>query len=400
MKLRCLVLAFAFLFFGVSVVPMLAQAPPSGGGLVSGSSKISANSRENSNRTNGLRSRFSGVLQPIFLATPTYEVNGSGARSVVPADVNQDGAQDLVVTNNCDALCASGSVDVLLGVGDGTFQPAVSYDSGGFGTSSAAVGDLNGDGLPDVAVANTCAGDCTNGSVGVLLGIGNGAFAPVASYGSGGPSSDSVAVADVNQDGTTDLIVLNQGDSSVGILLGNGDGTFQPAVIYGAAGQAATSLAVADLNGDGKPDLVVASSLNSNYFLNGSVSVLLGNGNGTFQAAVPYDAGGQSTSSVAAADVNGDGKPDVLLANGAGSISVLLGNGDGTLQASLNSDSGAPAVSVAVADMNGDSKPDFLVATGVGLANVLLGNGDGTFQPGVGYGSGGLRAISVVNPLA
>ena len=102
----------------------------------------------------------------------------------------------------------------------------------------------------------------------------------------------------------------------LGVLLGNGDGTFQAAVTYGSGGYSPSSVAVADVNGDGKPDLVVANScLGQNCDTNGSVGVLLGNGDGTFQTAVTYGSGGEATSSVAVADVNGDGKPDMVVAN-------------------------------------------------------------------------------------
>src|SRR5208282_4616756 len=132
----------------------------------------------------------------------------------------------------------------------------------------------------------------------------------------GGYQANSVAAADVNGDGIPDLIVANACESStncsyggIGVLLGNGDGTFQPAVTYSSGGADATSVTVADVNQDGKPDLVVA---NANT---GSVAVLLGNGNGTFQAAVNYGSGGQAAVSVAVADVNGDGHQDIIVAN-------------------------------------------------------------------------------------
>lgn len=103
---------------------------------------------------------------------------------------------------------------------------------------------------------------------------------------------------------------------SVGVLLGNGDGTFKPAVAYGSGGYFDTSVAVADVNGDGKPDLLVTSQcVSSSDCANSPVGVLLGNGNGTFQSAVIYDSGGLLATSVAVADVNGDGKPDLLVTN-------------------------------------------------------------------------------------
>jgi FG-GAP-like repeat len=168
--------------------------------------------------------------------------------------------------------------------------------------------------------------------------------------------------------------------------LGNGDGTFQPVVSYNSGGKVAWSVTIADLNGDGKPDLVVANACGTAGKCNsdGSVGVLLGNGNGTFQPALSYDSGGWYAESLAVADVNGDHKPDLIVTNFEacfsscpnGSVGVLLGNGNGTFQAALSYDSGAlDATSVAVADVNGDGAPDLLVADyWGGTVGVLLNN--------------------------
>ena len=166
---------------------------------------------------------------------------------------------------------------------------------------------------------------------------------------------------------------------------------FLPAVAYASGGSEVFSLAVGDINADGKADLIVANSYACPYPFcsEGSIGVLLGLGNGTFLPAMTYGSGGRQTISVAVADVNGDGKPDVIAANfcsivsncSNGTVSVFLGNGDGSFQAAAIYDSNVArlASSVAIADVNGDSKSDVLVASGAGV-NVLLGNGDGTFQ--------------------
>ena len=332
---------------------------------------------------------------PVFVPAVTYGSGGAGAQSLAVADVNGDGVSDLAIAN-----VYANTAGVLLGNSDGTFRAAVTYGAGGSNAESVAVTDVNGDGKPDLVVANVS-------GVGVLLGNGDGTFQTAVSYASGGNFSNSVAVADVNGDGKPDLVVGNFNES-VAILLGNGDGTFQVGAIYSS--QAEFEVAVADLNGDGKQDLLVANLYNN-------IAVLLGNGDGTFQPAVVYDPGGFDASSVIARDVNGDGKPDLLITNwfvnnqnfkADGVVGVLLGNGDGTFQPAVTYDSGGQSPSsIAAADVNKDGKPDLVVANcsfsggsdncspGNGAVGVLLGHGDGTFQPAATYSSGGAGAQSV-----
>src|ERR1700733_12725006 len=253
----------------------------------------------------------------IFVEALTYSSGGYDAISVEAADVNGDGRPDLVVINECGSnsgTCSNGTVGVLLGNDHGTFQAAVNYGSGGERAVAVAVADVNGDGKPDLVVANECAsgGDCNNGTVGVLLGNGDGTFQAAVTYSSGGYETDAVAVADVNGDGKPDLIVANSCATSnsctngaVGVLLGNGDGTFRAVVSYGSGEVYADSVVVADVNGDGKPDLLVANECagSSSTCNNGTVGVLLGNGDGTFRVAVNYGSGGQDAIGVAVADV-------------------------------------------------------------------------------------------------
>jgi Bacterial Ig-like domain (group 3)/FG-GAP-like repeat len=312
-----------------------------------------------------------------FMPVVTYGSGGFPGSAAAVADVNGDGKPDLVAANSyaCSPpLCSSGTVGVLLGKGDGTFQAPVSYGSGGAQTDSIAIADVNGDGKPDVVVANfyasTDLGGSMTGTVGVLLGKGDGTFQAPLIYSSGGYGPSSIAVADVNNDGRPDLLVANRffcgstNTACVAVLLGNGDGTFQAAVTNASGPEYGYSVVAADVNGDGKPDLLVGSTcILSPYNCADLVGVLLGNGDGTFQTVVTYNSGEGYQSSVQVADINGDGKLDLLLANlDSNTVGVLLGNGDGTFQAVVTFGStGQYAESVAAADVDGDGKPDLLV---------------------------------------
>ena len=195
-----------------------------------------------------------------------------------------------------------------------------------------------------------------------------------------------VAVGDFDGDGKVDLVAANNnfGSNTIGmvnVLIGNGDGTFKTAVPYSVGGNA-VAVAVEDLNGDGKPDLIVC---NFDYY----VSVLIGHGDGTFAPAVNYQLG-QAASAFAVGDFDGDGKADLVVTEYNGSVGVLLGNGDGTFGAPINTPGAAtnPA-SVAVGDFNGDGKTDLAIADSSGNSvNIMFGKGDGTFNAPVVYGTG------------
>jgi hypothetical protein len=310
--------------------------------------------------------------------------------AVVPGDFNGDGITDFAVVNSAD-----NTVSVLLGRTDGTLAPQLSYPTGPEPVAIVAA-DFNGDGILDLAIANAnCTGgssgpNCSPSTVSILLGNGDGTFQPHFDLAVGTLPS-SVVAADFNKDGTVDLAVANASDGTVSVLLGNGDGTFQPQVLYATQVVQPTfgqsnweSAVVGDFNGDGKPDLAVSCDTGCE-----SVSVLLGNGDGTFGPQIDTSVGGLS---LAAGDFNQDGKLDLAVtaspASG-GTLSVLLGNGDGTfiLQAQYTGGD-----SVAAADVNGDGKIDLLLSSYIGTRGdavaVLLGNGDGTFQPAALYGTG------------
>jgi hypothetical protein len=194
-----------------------------------------------------------------------------------------------------------------------------------------------------------------------------------------------VGVGDFNGDGIADLAVANGGTNSstdpgsVSILLGNGDGTFRAAVNY-AAGEAPWSVAVGDFNGDGHADLVVADFGRGHGSLaSGTLSVLLGNGDGTFQAAQTY--AGAWGASVAVKDFNGDGILDLAVSGGLG-VRVLLGNGDGTFQTTpISYIAGTGPWGLAVGDLNGDGLPDLAVADLTTSSGVSILINDGKWAP-------------------
>jgi hypothetical protein len=351
-----------------------------------------------------------------FLPAVTY---GSGgyytAQAVAIADLNGDGKPDIVVSNWYDASGTHGLIGVLLGNGDGTFQPVVTYESGGVPDAGAvAVADVNGDGKLDIVVS-ACAAtvpSCgsANGIVSVLLGNGDGTFRSAVNYDSGAPRTVGVAIADLTGDGKPDLIVTNyygesNGDGTVAVLLNNGEGSFSSAVLYDSGASNPNGVTSADVNGDGIPDLLVVNRCDG-CAGGGVLGVLLGKGNGTFGPVQIYPTGGANSAWLAAADLNGDGKLDVVVANlnignPTGTVSVLLGAEDGTFEPAVTYDSGAyAAAQPAIADLNGDGHLDIAVANcncgpGPGIIGVLLGRGDGTFEPVVTFSSGAYNATAL-----
>ena len=289
---------------------------------------------------------------------------GTGPHSLVLADFNRDGKLDAIFANSSD-------IGVMLGNGNGTFAPPQTFADGGLTPLSIAVADVNRDGKPDIISANS-----TN--VSVLLGNGDGTFAAPQTF-DAGPHAASVAVADVNRDGKPDIIVTNiDSQGTVSVLLGNGDGTFQPRQTF-ASGPYSLNLAVTDVNGDGKSDLIVAHTRSND------LAVLLGNGDGTFQPMQTIATGNEGNAALAVADLNDDGKLDLVLTDYFDdSVGVLLGNGDGTFKPEATFAVGAEPQ--ALADVNGDGKPDLLIAyAGNGDVGALVGNGDGTFQPAASF---------------
>jgi hypothetical protein len=320
---------------------------------------------------------------------------GSGPLGLATGDFNRDGIIDLAVAN-----VGSNSASVLLGKGHGAFGAARSFAAGP-GSRAIVAADFNGDGILDLAVAN--AGTVPVGTISILIGNGDGTFQDHVDYATGaGPSW--VATGDFNSDGKLDLAVsegnLGAG-TTVGVLLGNGDGTFEPVVHY-TAGANPTYVLTADFNGDNNLDLAVVNCV-------GTVSILLGNGDGSFGPHQDFTVGSCPTGGVAA-DFNQDGKIDLAVPNwgdGSGdSVSVLLGNGDGTFTTQVQYETGIGPASVIAADMNLDGCIDLVVTNngphgtntpGTGATvSILLGKCDGTFSGrrdfSTGIGPAGLAA--------
>jgi hypothetical protein len=298
-----------------------------------------------------------------FTSPVTYP---AGAPYVITSgDFNNDGKVDLVagdVTHN--------DLVVLLGNGDGTLKPPVTYHLSAAPYYLSA-NDFNRDGKLDLAAVNPYAAN-----ISILLGKGDGSFEPAVDY-AVGRFPGHIRAADFNRDGWLDLAVLG-GNSDVDVFLGNGNGTFQNPTSY-VFPQAPGVLAAADFNGDGKVDLIVAIRSNK------TVSVMLSNGDGTFQTPISSSssaaANGSGPYSMVPGDFDRDGKLDVALSDEY--LKILKGNGDGTFKApSFNYLLRNTSPDLKTTDFNGDGKLD-LVSAGVFSSQALqivLGNGDGTFQ--------------------
>jgi hypothetical protein len=299
---------------------------------------------------------------------------GKNPIHIAAADFDNDGKQDLVISLLGDRpQNGSGSVEILFGNGDGTFTRTASF-SAGTAPFTVTVGDFNRDGKMDFAVTDVNTGvyvflGNSDGSFQKSGPITAGKSPDAVAMGDvNGDGIMDLAVADLHDPASIDY-------GGISILLGKGDGTFENPEYYRAA-LFPTSLAVGDVNGDGKPD-IVASSFEAAFGLEGSVlDVFLGNGDGTFAADKSVRTGsGKYQSvfplSVAIADFDSDGRPDVAEVLGPG-VAIMRGNGNGTFQVlSLSGPDQRQTLlfqpdkapyKLAVGDLNGDGKPDIVVA--------------------------------------
>ncbi len=331
---------------------------------------------------------------------------GASAQSLTTADLNGDGRLDIVTSNSYYK-----TVSVLFNNGDG-FATAVVY-AVGESPRSVAAADVNGDGYTDLVIANN-----SNNSVSVLLNNGADIFTEHKEYALGG-YSQSFAVADLNGDGNADIVdIINAYNSSyyasrpfLSILLNNGAGVFPADPDYYAIGSS-QSMVVEDFNGDGFADIVLQ---NNGYDPNGLFSVWLNNGDGTFAPTTssPFGSSVSYSTTLAASDVNGDGKADILMAGrdyskNSAVVSIFLNNGDGTFAPktdyayTTNSNSSSSAVTTT--DLNGDGDADIILtsidySTNTSTLSVLLNNGDGTFEESTEYKTGGLTSAITLADL-
>ncbi len=299
---------------------------------------------------------------PVVTTNRTDNPVGTNPRGVISADFNGDTIPDLAIVNR-----DSNTVSILLGKGDGTFLPAVSYATGTDPIALASC-DFNGDGHPDLVIANRA-----SYTVSILLGNGDGTFQNHVDY-PAGTEPIAVATGDFNGDGFLDVAVANSGSGTVSIFFGTGTGALQAAAAYGV-GASPLSLVAADLNGDGYLDLAVADSGSND------VALLLGNQNGTFQPAIYFD-GGLTPTSIVTADFNHDSQLDLALAdNGGNSVSILLNQGHGAFSPPVSYPVGNQPFSLAAGDFLGNGNLSLAVTNFAdNTVSILPGNGDGTFD--------------------
>lgn len=344
----------------------------------------------------GSLSTSTSLLSTVNYPYKDYDMYAEYVTDMKTGDFNGDGIPDVAYSNSL-----AGAIGVRLGNGDGTLGAEINYqsdsDNNGF-PRSLAVADLNGDGKLDVAVVHDY------GHLGILLGNGDGTFPSVPThiydidstlntypYSSG---AYSVAIGDFNADGYADIAV-GTAEGTIYILLGNGDGSFQTPTMLSNFSTTdggtvyITSLTARDMNGDGNLDLVFTHGFNA------VIRVMLGNGDGTFQNSIDsWNIGTDNAvygSGLDIADVNRDGKLDVVASWSDDTVSVMLGKGDGTFQDGVDYATGQVPTTVVLKDMNGDGILDAVVGlngfNGTGIS-ILIGKANGTFNNQTRYSLG------------
>jgi flagellin-like hook-associated protein FlgL len=285
------------------------------------------------------------------------------------ADFNNDGVIDLAASSGTTG------VGIYLGNGNGSFKSSVGGLAQPGASTDVVAGDFNGDGNQDVVTT-------TSGSnVYLFLGNGNGSFKSGVSFSTGSTTS-YITASDFNGDGSLDIATSNSGAGNVNVLISNGNGTFRASTNYTVTG-ATGGLLTDDMNGDGTSDLIVQTS--------GATQILYANQDGSFGSAVSL---GSALYGVSIGDFNNDGKTDVAgMDSSSDALTTLLGNGNGTFQAAKTSIVGG-ASAVVLDDFNGDGSVDMQSISG-GVAYMWKGLGDGTFTPGTSTSAGPATTVLV-----
>jgi hypothetical protein len=324
---------------------------------------------------------FLGYHNGTFSSQTTVSTGtDSEPNSITTGDFNNDNRLDIVVANY-----GTNNVGVFLGYDNGTFSSQSTYLTGsGSNPYWVAVGDLNNDGYPDIAVVNY-----GTSNIGIFIAYGNGSFRTEMTKSTSDPSNpQSVAVADFNDDRRLDIVVANYWSDTIDIFLGYGDGNFSSQVTYSTGdGSGPSSITTGDFNNDSRLDIVVANQWTYN------VGVFLGYGDGTFSSQITYSTGYDSQPyAVVVGDFNNDNRLDVAVANyGTNNVGIFLGYGNGIFssQATYSTGDGSGPYSITTGDFNNDSRLDIVVANFFTYnAGVFLGYGDGTFSNQTIYSTG------------
>lgn len=317
----------------------------------------------------------SSTSAPSFATTRNYSV-GRTPEAVAIGDLNGDRKPDLAVANY-----SGPSVSVLLNRGDGSFRAARNFATGSEHDlpNAVAIGNLTRDRKPDLAISNFV----TRGrGIIVLTNKGAGRFRAERRFETAA-QPDAVAIGELNGDIKPDLVAVSHDGTAVSVLLNKGRGRFAAKVDY-RTGAGPGSIAVGDLTGDHKPDLITTNS-NAN-----TVSLLVNRGDGTFESKRDFRTGRNPTA-VAIGDLNADGKPDVAAVNNwSGTISVLTNSGEGRFEPRRDFPTARGPDAVTIADLNGDRRPDLAnIDYGRNSISVLVNRGDGNFEPRLDYAAGG-----------